>query len=349
MKTKKISATLLVASAALISFSQESIEYPITKAMGNPLFVDFPSQLYEGEGTGPFYSADASARVWNIDGRDVLYIYCSHDMAPAKGCDHMDRYHVFSTEDMINWTDHGEILNADDVRRELGWGCDGFMWAPDCVYNPADQLYYFYFPHPATEDWNNTWRIGVATSKYPDRDFKLQGYVEGMAKRIDPHVFIDDDGQPYIYNGGGGHCFGAKLKRDNWMELETEPVEMQGLYDYHEGTWIHKFNGRYYMTHPDNHSPKLGGNKMRYAVSDSPLGPWEDLGIYMDPTGIETNHGSIVNYKGQWYAFYHTGDYSGRGNLRSVCFEPITIRPDGTIEKVIPTWHRSYAERKDMK
>lgn len=56
-------------------------------------------------------------------------------MEPALGCDRMDRYHVFSTEDMVNWTDHGEIMNAATVRKHNGWGCDGFMWAPDCAYN----------------------------------------------------------------------------------------------------------------------------------------------------------------------------------------------------------------------
>lgn len=87
------------------------------------------------------YTADPSAHVWN-DGR--LYVYASHDIAPPRGCDLMDRYHVFSTDDMVHWTDHGEILNSSQVP----WGRKegGFMWAPDCAYK--DGTYYFYFPHP---------------------------------------------------------------------------------------------------------------------------------------------------------------------------------------------------------
>ena len=67
-------------------------------------------------GPNPFithmYTADPSAHVWE-DGR--LYVYASHDIDPPRGCDLMDRYHVFSTDDMVNWTDHGEILNSSQV------------------------------------------------------------------------------------------------------------------------------------------------------------------------------------------------------------------------------------------
>jgi hypothetical protein len=87
------------------------------------------------------YTADPSAHVWK-DGR--LYVYASHDIAPPRGCDLMDQYHVFSTDDMVHWKDHGEILRASQVP----WGRKegGFMWAPDCAYKNG--TYYFYFPHP---------------------------------------------------------------------------------------------------------------------------------------------------------------------------------------------------------
>lgn len=312
-----------------------SFTYPVSMQMSNPLFTGFRSPMYNSWLTGPMYTADASAHVWKIDGREILYVYASHDMEPAIGCDRMDRYHVFSTEDMKTWTDHGEIMNAATVRKHDGWGSDGFMWAPDCVYNPSDGLYYFYFPHPSeNENWNTTWRIGVAVSRYPDREFYVVGHIKDMPAAIDPCVFVDDDGQPYIYNGGGGVCYGGRLRKDDWTRLDGKMSRMTGLEDFHEATWVHKYNGRYYLSHSDNNSPGRGGNRMRYAVSDSPLGPWESLGAYMYPTGIDTNHGSIVEYKGQWYAFYHTGNYSGQGTLRSVCVDPLTINPDGTLETV---------------
>lgn len=223
------------------------------------------------------YTADPSAHVWE-DGR--LYVYASHDIAPPRGCDLMDRYHVFSTDDMINWTDHGEILSSDQVP----WGRKegGFMWAPDCAYRNG--TYYFYFPHPSETDWNDSWEIGVATSDKPAEGFKVQGYIEGMDPMIDPCVFVDDDGQAYIYNGGGGTCKGGKLK-DNMIELDGPMRTMEGLSDFHEATWIHKYNGKYYLSYSDNHDDGEKHNRMCYAISDSPLGPWEYKGINFSTIG----------------------------------------------------------------
>ncbi|MDR0750847.1 MAG: family 43 glycosylhydrolase [Tannerellaceae bacterium] len=289
------------------------------------------------------YTADPSAHVWN-DGR--LYVYASHDIAPPRGCDLMDEYHVFSTDDMVHWTDHGEILRASQVP----WGKPlkndaKFMWAPDCVYKNG--TYYFYFPHPSEDPWNSTWKIGVATSNKPASGFKVAGYIPGIDPLIDPCVFIDDDGQAYFYQGGGGVCKGGKLK-SNMMEIDGTMKTMEGLEDFHEATWVHKRNGVYYLSYSDNHDENndkegvKGDNRMRYATGKSPLGPWTYRGIYMDPTDSYTNHGSIVEYKGQWYAFYHNSQLSrmnGEPNdwLRSVCVDKLYYNPDGTIRRVEQT------------
>lgn len=301
-----------------------NFNYPITKECSNPLFVNFDSPMYGSSGIGNMYTADPSAHVWNIDGREVLYLYASHDMEPAQGCDRMDRYHVFSTEDMVNWTDHGEILNSSQV--EWGRPEGGFMWAPDCAYK--DGIYYFYFPHPSDTDWGSSWKIGVATSTDPGKGFTVKGYIAGVPAYIDPCVFVDDDGQAYIYNGGGNHCFGGKLKA-NMVELDGEMTEMQGLVDFHEGAWIHKYNGKYYLSYADNHGDD--GNQLRYAVSDSPLGPWTSKDAYVFGTGCYTNHGSIVKFKDRWYAFYHACNYSGVGELRSVCVDELKYDGNGNI------------------
>jgi hypothetical protein len=268
------------------------------------------------------YTADPSAHTW--DG-DTLYVYASHDIDPARGCDLMDRYHVFSTKDMVNWVDEGEILSSDDVK----WGRPegGFMWAPDCMYK--DGIYYFYYPHPSETRWNDTWKIGVATSKYPNKDFTDQGYIEGLGgwALIDPCVFVDDDGQAYIYIGGGGKYLGAKLMPD-MMTLETEATQMEGLHDFHEATWVFKRDGVYYLSYSDNTQPE---NHMRYAVSDNPLGPWTHKGDYMTPVGCETTHGSVMEFKGQWYQFYHNHAVSGHGTMRSMCVDKLFFDENGDI------------------
>jgi hypothetical protein len=283
-------------------------------------------------GANPFitsiYTADPSAHVW-ADGR--LYVYPSHDMDPPRGCDLMDRYHVFSTDNMVTWRDEGEILRASQV----SWGRPegGFMWAPDCAYK--DGTYYFYFPHPSGSDWNKTWKVGVATSTKPASGFTPQGFISGLGgfAMIDPAVFMDADGQAYIYFGGGGHCQGGKLK-PNMIEADGTIQDMTGLVDFHEATWVFKRNGTYYLTYADNHR---GQNCMRYATSSSPLGPWTHRGIYLEPTGCDTTHGCVVEYKGQWYQFYHNQSISGQGNLRSMCVDKLNFNDDGTIQTVVQT------------
>ncbi len=274
------------------------------------------------------YTADPSAHVWD-DGR--IYIYASHDMDPARGCDLMDHYHVYSSADMANWRDEGEILCSDDV----GWGRPegGFMWAPDCAYRNG--RYYFYYPHPSETRWNDTWKIGVAVSDKPNRGFRDLGYIEGLGGfgLIDPCVFIDFDGRVYMYCGGAAHCVGCEMN-DDMVSLKTPPVDMVGLEDFHEATWVFRRGDIYYLTYSDNLE---GRNRLRYATSETPLGPWTYRGIYLDPTDCDTSHGSVVEFKGQWYQFYHNCNISHRGNLRSVCVDKLYFDENGLIKLIEQT------------
>jgi beta-xylosidase len=179
--------------------------------------------------------------------------------------------------------------------------------------------------------------MGVAVSTKPASDFTVVGYVKGADSMIDPNVFIDDDGQAYFYNGGGGICKGGKLK-SNMMEIDGETKLMEGLVDFHEAAWVHKYNGVYYLSYSDNHDTKdKGKNRMCYATSDNPLGPWKYQGIYMEPTDSYTNHGSIVKYKDQWYSFYHNSALSHFDWLRSICVDKLFYNQDGMIKTVIQT------------
>lgn len=282
-------------------------------------------------GPNPFithmYTADPSGHVWN-DGR--LYVYPSHDIDPPRGCDLMDQYHVFSSADLKNWTDHGEILRASQVP----WGRPegGFMWAPDCAYRNGK--YYFYFPHPSESNVAPSWKIGVAVSDKPDRDFQvLDQPMQGVGgwDLIDPAVFVDDDGQAYFYYGGGSNCYGAPLN-DDMISLKEPLRKMEGLNDFHEATWVHKYNGHYYLSYADNNE---GANRLCYAIAESPLGPWKSMGVFLGPQSCAMSHGSIVQFKGQWYVLYHCSDLSnGENALRSICIDRLEYNPDGTIRMV---------------
>ncbi len=279
------------------------------------------------------FTADPSAHVWE-DGR--LYVYPSSDTSPPTSYSSMDGYHVFSTDDLISWVDHGEILHSRDV--EWGTPQGGNMWAPDCAYKNG--RYYFYFPH---RNKAMEWEIGVATSEQPASGFEVQGRVGGATGFCDPCVFIDDDGQAYLYAVIDAKCYAAKLK-DNMMELDGEMVHQIGVDEHREGPFVFKRDGIYYMIYPDHH-PKF--NRMQYSMSDSPLGPWEPKGVFVDHTDVITMHGSVVEFKGQWYLFYHNGALSGGlAHNRSICFDPVRFNEDGSLQRVrqsigvaLPTFH----------
>ncbi len=309
------------------------------------------------------FTADPSAHVW-ADGR--LYIYASHDVFPARGCDLMDKYHVFSTDNMVDWVDHGEVFSSADTK---SWStCEGFMWAPDAAevkQEDGSYKYYFFYPHPASNEgavqpdrdgktWNETWRIAVAVSDSPTGPFTDLGPIKdvdgnpiGGWSMIDPCVFQDDDGSYYLYFGGGGNnnaadhakgygaCFGAKLSAD-MTTLETPLQQMKGLTDFHEGVWMFKYDDLYYSMFADNNT-EGGGNQQRYATSESPLGPWVTHDVILTPTGCDTSHGSIAQYRGNWYIFYHNQDISGVGNLRSVCVDKVEFDEFGAIQVVKQT------------
>lgn len=288
-------------------------------------------------GTNPIITgqltADPTARVF--EGK--IYMYPSHDI-PSVITHHdgsawfsMPDYHVFSSEDLTSWTDHGVILRQEDVP----WGKpDAYaMWAPDCVQK--DGKYYFYFPDAPAAGWG--FGIGVAVSDKPAGPFVPQEKPIQGVSGIDPCVLVDDDGKAYIYWSGMG-LRGCRLA-DNMLELEGDQVRLDEPLPegFKEGPFAFKRNGRYYLTYP---WVRKDTEALAYAMSDNPLGPFEYKGIIMkeSPTGCWTNHHSLVEYKGEWYLFYHHNDYSPHFDKnRSARIDRVFFNDDGTIQEVVPT------------
>lgn len=282
------------------------------------------------------YSADPSARVFG----NRVYLYPSHDILATEGkgrkdwfC--MEDYHVFSSENLVDWTDHGLIVQQNNVPwvRPESYS----MWAPDCI--ERNGKYYFYFPSSPkdTINYGKGFTIGVAIADKPTGPFIPQTYPIKGVQGIDPNVFIDKDGQAYLY-WSQGNIFGAKLK-ENMLEMDSEVKTLEALptKGLKEGPYVFERKGIYYMTYPhvENKTERL-----EYAISDNPLGPFKVMGPIMDasPTGCWTNHHSIIEFKNQWYLFYHHNDYSPTfDKARSVRSDSLSFNSDGTIEKVIPT------------
>ncbi len=274
------------------------------------------------------YTADPSAHVY--EGR--VYVYASHDRDNAEWFD-MEDYHVFSSNDMKNWKDHGQVLHVKDVP----WARE-YMWAPDCAYKNG--TYYFYFPARIQRD--TSFQIGVATSKSPAGPFDpLPKAIEGSFS-VDPAVFIDDDGQAYMYFGGDGHGLTkypwvAKLK-DNMVEFEGAPKKIEGLEYWFEACWMHKYKGKYYMSYSTGQNiPGSGSSRIGYAVGDNPLGPFTYKGVLNNEVEGWTNHHSIVEFRGNWYFFYHHSKRSNVFYKRSICVDYLYFNPDGTLKPIVMT------------
>jgi hypothetical protein len=275
-------------------------------------------------------TADPSAHVW-ADGR--LWIYTSHDMDNATNYNNMDGYRVFSTSNLKTWVDHGEILHSRDV--DWGMPGGGLMYAPSAAFKNG--TYYLYFPHMARDIWK--WCVGVATSTRPEGPFTNRGYVKG-AHEIDPCCFVDDDGRAYLYWGGGEKGpYAARLK-DNMTELAEAPRTLDyGSDGFGEGVYMHKYLGKYYLSYT---CFKCGQYQGHYAMGDSPLGPFVDKGsLSHNPPGAQDHH-SMAEFKGQWYYFYHLGNYRNgpvKGSMfrRNICMDPMYYNEDGTIREVVQT------------
>ncbi|MFT4175101.1 MAG: family 43 glycosylhydrolase [Luteolibacter sp.] len=322
MNKKTIIALLMVAAGVSFANSQE-ITYPHKfKAEGNPIVRHISS-------------TDPDVHVW--DG--VIWMYCAQDHPMEEGdkgeYERMDGYHVFSSTDMVNWTDHGEILHS----RDISWGRGGWLWAP-CAAR-KDGKYYLYFP---IKDQRNKWRIGVAIADHPTGPFKEIGNPIAGAEGIDPSVFIDDDGEAYIYCG---QAKVAKLK-PNMIELAEplrqidyapEEVLKDGSRRFLEASYMHKRNGIYYYSYTNFRGKKLQGF---YGMGKSPYGPFEWKGAMAPkPEGSQYHH-SIIEWKGQAYDFYHVGGFEFKpdgykGSRRLVAVDKLYYNEDGTIRMLEQT------------
>ena len=282
------------------------------------------------------YSADPSARVFG----DKVYLFPSHDILAQEGkgrigwfC--MEDYHVFSSANLTDWKDYGMIVSQTNT----SWTkSDAYsMWAPDCI--ERNGKYYFYFPAtPRDTTIARGFTVGVAIANKPEGPYMPEATPIKGVRGIDPNVFIDKDGQAYLY-WSQGNIYAAKLK-PNMIELDSDvktlgELPAKGL---KEGPYMFERNGIYYLTYPhvENKTERL-----EYAIANNPLGPFKFTGVIMDesPTGCWTNHHSIIQFKNQWYLFYHHNDYSPNfDKARSVRADSLSFYADGTIKKVIPTF-----------
>ncbi|MDI9538563.1 MAG: glycoside hydrolase family 43 protein [Bacteroidota bacterium] len=310
--------------------------------------------------TRDVYTADAAAHVF--EGK--IYVYVSHDVDTGVPEDdlgsHFDMmdYHVLSLSEIDGKAvDHGVILDIKDVkwaRRQL--------WDNDVAFK--DGKYYMYFP---AKDKTDIFRIGVAIADRPEGPFIPQPAPMMGSYSIDPCVFKDDDGTYYMYWGGiwGGQlqryrnnlaqevialpkdnepalCAKIARLRDDMLEFAEEGKDVVILDEngkpllqgdnhrrFFEASWMHKHNGVYYFSYSTGDTHKLC-----YATGDNPYGPFTYRGVLLNPVSGWTTHHSVVQFKGNWYLFFHDVEVSGVTPLRSVRYADLKHLPDGSIETI---------------
>ena len=279
------------------------------------------------------YTADPAPMVYN----DTVFLYTTHDEDDAEGFKMQD-WLLYTSTDMVNWTDHGVVASLksfDWVKRDNG------AWAEQVV--ERNGKFYMYCPIHGNGS-------GVLVSNSPYGPFKdplgkpLVWQKEHWDD-IDPTVFIDEDGQAYMY-WGNPNCYYVKLNED-MISYSGDIVKLKETPEhYQEGPWFYKRNGHYYLAFASTCCPEGIG----YAMSDSPTGPWKTKGYIMRPTErTRGNHPGIMDYKGKSYVFGLNYDLlkletNTHYERRSVSVAEMHYNEDGTIQEV-PYWADTKLEQ----
>ncbi len=299
-----------------------------------------------------WFTSDPAPMVHN----GTMYVYTGHD---EDGADFfwMQEWRVYSTQDMVNWQDHGSPLALES----FSWA-DDRAWASQTI--ERDGKFYWYIC--AHSRLSRGMAIGVAVSDSPTGPFKdalgKPLFENGSWDHIDPTVMIDDDGQAWLM-WGNPRVYYLKLNRDmisysgelGMLDMTEEAFgaplrdkqEKGKKYkdNYTEGPWLRKVDASKYKVDPAKAYQLLyaaGGvpEHISYSTAPSPLGPWTYAGIIMPlcETGSFTNHCGVADYKGHSYFFYHTGKLPGGGGFgRSVAVEEFKYNADGSFPTIMPT------------
>ncbi|MEL7833263.1 glycoside hydrolase family 43 protein [Fodinibius sp. Rm-B-1B1-1] len=274
------------------------------------------------------YTADPAALVY----QDTVFLYVGHDQAePGHGFYDLREWLVYSSTDLVNWQEYEVPLRAKDFE----WA-SGDAWAAEVIHHDGK----FYWYTTVTHAENEAKAIGVAVSDSPTGPYKdargsalvtndMTTNVDITWDDIDPTVFVDDDGQAYMF-WGNTQLYYSKLK-ENMIELEGE-IKTIDLPHFTEAPWIHKKNGYYYLSYAYKFPERTA-----YAMSDDIEGPYYFKGILNEVAGnTNTNHQAIIDYKGQSYFFYHTGNIPTEGSSyrRSVSIDSLHYNEDGTLQRV---------------
>lgn len=299
------------------------------------------------------YTSDPAPMVY--DG--TMYLITTHDENSAgQPCSAVAgytlcRWFAYSSKDMVNWTDHGTVASWST----FSWAATA-AWAPQAI--PRNGKFYLYVP---LNNKSGTTVIGVGVSTSPTGPYQdaigqplVTGGCSGGTGDIDPTVFIDDDGQAYLYFGRSVPGYvklssdmisfsgGVQCPSDSAQTFGPPPSSGDFPSQYEEGPWIMKHGGTYFLAYAANGIPE----DIAYSKASAATGPFTYGGTIMKAAGASfTNHTGIIDFNGHSYFFYHNGALqkggsvpsNGDGYHRSVCLEEFSYTANGGFPTIAPT------------
>jgi len=329
-------------------FSGGSINYQLTQNGITSTYAVYVN--VEVNPVLPDFHADPEILYSEKTGR--FYIYPTTDGYPGWGG---YSFNVFSSPDLVNWTDEGEILDLST--NQVAWAT-GNAWAPAIIEKKINGNYRYFFYYSGNDGIK---KIGVAVANDPAGPFvdsgsplisELPSGVNGQL--IDGDVFLDPvSGKNYVYYGNGFLAV-AELNEDlisiksNTTTVITPSGGNLNTYAYREGAYVFYRNGLYYFLWSVDDTGSANYH-VAYGTSTSPTGPItvanHPIVIIQDPANkiYGTGHNAIVQIpsRDEWYIVYHRINanflYSDPGTHREVCIDRLNFNSDGTIIPVIPT------------
>jgi beta-xylosidase len=277
------------------------------------------------------FIADPAVYVFN----NRVYMYNTDDQVNSGSTWDSKAWRAYSSTDLVNWTDEGAFWKV---------GSGGFTWASNWAWAPSaatkNGYYYIYLPVDANVGGAGVAKIGVIRCTTP-----VSGCVDPIggpliqegreantgSEPIDPQIFVDDDGTPYLFFGGMHGLKRVRLNNDMIsLNGAITNVTAQG---FAESAWIHKRNGTYYLSYSSGWPGPI-----QYSTSTSINGPWTFRGNILPSQNTNTNHQSPLFYNNRWFLFYQKGMNSGWSNYRrNVAVDCMYYNGDGTIQQVTTT------------
>lgn len=271
------------------------------------------------------FTADPGVMVYN----DEVFIYTTNDILEYKNgqiaentYSEIQTLNCYSSKDLVNWTDHGTIQVAGN-NGAAKWASNS--WAPCAAHKKIDgkDKFFLYFA-------NNASSIGVLTADSPVGPWrdpigrpivnKSTANCWDVTWMFDPAVFVDSDGQGYLYFGGGipennfAHPNTARVAKLSYdmTGISGTPAKIDAPYIL-EDSGINKIGNKYYYSYCSNWNTSGSGitaAAIEYMVGNSPMGPFTYAGEVMKNPGsyfgsVGNNHHSIFEFKGKLYMAYH--------------------------------------------